>query len=115
MHRVRPLLHPHPEEISLQGILYALADPERLALFGRICRSNDIPVSCTGCAPADMPRSSLSRHMQILREAGLVASERRGSELVNLPRTSEIEARYPGLLAPILAAGAATPGPEHAR
>lgn len=101
---MRPFLHPRSDEISLQGVLHALADPERLALFRRICVSEAGPVSCIGCAPTDMPKSSLSRHVQVLREAGLVRSERRGSEVMNLSRANEVETRFPGLLDPILAA-----------
>ena len=105
---MRPFLHPRPEEITLQGVLHALTDPERLALFGRIARNDAAPVSCVRCAPCDMPKSSLSRHMQILREAGLVRSERRGSTVVNLSRAGEVDLRFPGLLACILAAGDTT-------
>ena len=102
---MRPFLHPRPEEITLQGVLHALTDPERLALFGRIAGHDAAPVSCIRCAPCDMPKSSLSRHMQILREAGLVRSERRGSTVVNLSRAADVETRFPGLLGCILAAG----------
>ena len=101
---MRPFVHPRPEEISLQGVLHALADPERLALFRRISSSEAGPVSCIRCAPTDMPKSSLSRHVQILREAGLVRSERRGSEVVNLSRAREVGMRFPSLLDSILAA-----------
>lgn len=103
---MRPFLHPRPEEFSLQGVLHALSDPERLALFRRIGSSGARPMSCIRCAPSAMPKSSLSRHVQILREAGLVRSERRGSEVVNLSRANEVDTRFPGLLDPILAAHA---------
>jgi DNA-binding transcriptional ArsR family regulator len=101
---MRPFLHPRGEEISLQGVLHALADPVRLDLFRTLCRGQNAPVSCIKCAPAAMPKSSLSRHFQILREAGLVRSERRGAEVVNLARTAEVDARFPGLLSAILSA-----------
>jgi len=51
-----------------------------------------------------MPRSSLSRHVQILREAGLIRSARRGAEMVNIARNDEIDTRFPGLLTAILSA-----------
>ena len=101
---MRPLTHPRAEEISLQGLLHALADPDRLALFRTVCRDQAAGVSCIGCAPAAMPKSSLSRHFQILREAGLIRSQRRGSEIVNVSRGPEVDARFPGLLAAILSA-----------
>lgn len=111
---MRPFLHPRPDEISLQAVLNALADPDRLALFRRICRNEAAPVSCVRCAPSDMPKSSLSRHLQILRESGLVLSERRGSEVVNSGRAPELEMRFPGLLPAIMAASdpGAPVGPE---
>lgn len=108
---MRPLTHPRAEEISLQGLLHALADPVRLDLFRALCRGSVAPVSCIGCAPASMPKSSLSRHVQILREAGLIRSQRRGSELVNVTRSDEIDGRFPGLLGAILSA-AAHPRPD---
>ncbi len=109
---MRPLVHPRPDEISLQGLLHALADPIRLELFRTLCRGPAAPVSCIRCAPSDMPKSSVSRHFQILREAGLIRSERRGAELVNLARTGEVEARFPGLLAAILSAADRVPSTE---
>ena len=101
---MRPLVHPRAEEISLQGLLHALADPVRLGLFRTLRRDQATPVSCIRCAPCDMPKSSLSRHFHILREAGLIRSERRGAELVNVARDEEVEARFPGLLTAILSA-----------
>lgn len=101
---MRPFLHPRTEEISLQGLLHALADPVRLDLFRTLCRAEAAPVSCVKCAPVPMPKSSLSRHFQILREAGLVRSERRGAAVVSVARHAEIDMRFPGLLAAILSA-----------
>jgi len=39
-----------------------------------------------------------------LRESGLIASERRGVDLICCVRAAELETRFPGLLASILAA-----------
>ena len=97
-------MHPRVEEITLQGVLHALADPVRLDLLRTLCRGQAAPASCIRCAPCDMPKSSISRHFQILREAGLIRSERRGAMLVNVARDREIEARFPGLLTAILSA-----------
>ena len=51
-----------------------------------------------------MPKSTCSQHFQILRESGVVFSERRGVELINHLRRDDLEARFPGLLASVLAA-----------
>lgn len=98
---MRPLIHPAAEDITLQGVLHALADPARLEMFRRIAAHSQ-GVSCTASAPLDMPRSTRTFHTQVLREAGLVRSERRGTEVTNVARLDEVEARFPGLLAAIL-------------
>jgi DNA-binding transcriptional ArsR family regulator len=101
---MRPFFHPSREEITLQGVLHALADPVRLGIFRRLAEPAGGPASCIRSAPAEMPRSTLSHHFQILREAGLVRSEKRGAEAVNTARLEDIEARFPGLLSAILGA-----------
>ena len=45
-----------------------------------------------------IPKSSLSQHFKVLREAGLIRSERQGVEMRNTARCAEIEGRFPGLL-----------------
>lgn len=100
---MRPLIHPPIAEVSLQGVLHALADPARLEMFKRM-QVQTCPTRCAALAPEGMAKSTQSFHFQVLREAGLIRSERRGAELVNTPRTQELEARFPGLIAAILQA-----------
>src|SRR6266403_862505 len=97
---MRPLFHPSIEEITVEAILHALADPVRVALYAKIVASA-CPRSCSslmGIGEKAVPKSTLSQHFNVLREAGLIHSERRGAE---------IERRFPGLLPAILAAHAA--------
>ncbi len=110
LRRMRPLLHPPLEAITLHGVLHALADPARLELFRRLCVGQAEAVSCVRCAPPAMPKSSLSRHFQVLREAGLVRSQRHGAEMVNMSRRPELDQHFPNLLAAILAAAPEHPG-----
>lgn len=51
-----------------------------------------------------MPKSTCSQHYRILREAGVIYSERRGVELTSRVRRKELESRFPGLLDAILKA-----------
>ena len=51
-----------------------------------------------------IPKSTLSQHLRILREAGLIHGERHGVEMRNVSRCAEIEVRYPGLLPSIVGA-----------
>lgn len=99
----RPLLHPSVDDLKLENVLYALADPVRLEIVRRLV-AGDCPLNCSASAPTHLAKSTLSHHFQILREAGLVRSERRGTEVVNVPRTDEIETRFPGVVSAILKA-----------
>jgi len=44
----------------------------------------------------------LSQHFKVLRDAGLIRSERVGVEMRNTSRCTEIETRFPGLVAAIV-------------
>src|SRR5260370_1289822 len=107
---MRPLFHPSIEEITVEGILHALADPVRVALYAEIVASA-CPRSCSSfldiISEKAVPKSTLSQHSKVLREAGLIHSERRGVEMQNSSRCAEIERRFSGLLPAILAAHAA--------
>ncbi len=48
------------------------------------------------------PKLSLSQHFKVLRDAGLIRSERQGVEMRNVSRCAEVNARFPGLIAAIL-------------
>jgi DNA-binding transcriptional ArsR family regulator len=49
-----------------------------------------------------IPKSTLSQHFRVLREAGLIRGERHGVEMHNISRCAEIEERFPGLLRAIV-------------
>lgn len=103
---MRPLVHPSIEDVSVEAILHALADPVRLAIYARIIGSQSSR-SCsalmTGTA-VDVPKSTLSQHFKVLREAGLIRSERLGVEMQNSSRCAEVEARFPGLVPAVMSA-----------
>jgi DNA-binding transcriptional ArsR family regulator len=105
---MRPLFHPPIEEITVEAILHALADPVRVALYAEIVASAR-PQNCSsflGNSEKAVPKSTLSQHFNVLREAGLIHSERRGVEMKNSSRCAEIERRFPGMIPAILAAHA---------
>ena len=102
----RPLSHPSIESVSVAGILHALADPMRLGIINELLKSQ-CGMNCTettGKLKSTLPKSTCSQHYRILREAGLIVSERKGVELSSRVRTQELEARFPGLLQSILKA-----------
>lgn len=103
---MRPLFHPPIEDVTVEGILYALSDPVRGAIFYDLATSA-CPYNCSNflnVTEKKIPKSTLSHHFKALREAGLIRAERRGVEMHNTSRCPEIETRFPGLLAAILKA-----------
>lgn len=102
---MRPFAHPPISDVTLTGVLYALTDPVRREMVRALQRGC---ANCAGAAPKGLAKSTQSFHYRVLRDAGLIRSERRGAEVVNSLRAAELEAKFPGLLAAILAAEAPT-------
>lgn len=95
-------VHPSREDITLAGVLAALADPMRLRIVKSLLARNDC-MSCTEAAPCPtMAKSTLSNHFRILREAGLIETSKKGVEHRNIVREADINARFPRLLKTIV-------------
>lgn len=105
---MRPLFHPSIEDVRLEAILHALSDPVRVAIFAEIAGAGCALNCATFSSVNDrqIPKSSLSQHFKVLRDSGLIRSERQGVEMRNTSRCAEIDARFPGLIAAIIQAHA---------
>lgn len=97
---MRPYKHPDISELALERVLYALSDSIRLDIVRHLAR-----VEAATCGELDggRPKSTVSHHFKVLRESGLVFTENSGTVHMNRLRQSEIDSRFPGLLAAILA------------
>jgi DNA-binding transcriptional ArsR family regulator len=114
---MRPIFHPSIEEITVEGILHALSDPVRVAIYADIV-SQECSQNCsTFLTVSDkaIPKSTLSQHFRELREAGLIRGERRGVEVHNTSRCVELEQRFPGLIRAIVNAHAIQSGGKEQR
>jgi ArsR family transcriptional regulator len=58
-------------------LLAALADPTRLAIVRELAASNET-CACDFTSCCDVGQPTVSHHLRVLREAGVVTSERRG-------------------------------------
>ena len=95
-------VHPQRDDITLAGVLAALADPLRLRIVKNLLERKDC-MSCTEAAPCpDIAKSTLSNHFRVLREAGLIQTSKKGVEHRNVVREADINARFPKLLKTIL-------------
>lgn len=103
---MRSLFHPAMDDVRLEAILHALSDPVRVSIFAEISCKGSVQTCSAFASVGDrvIPKSSLSQHFKVLREAGLIHSERHGVEMCNATRFAEVEERFPGLLPAILEA-----------
>ncbi len=97
---MRLLYHPHKNELSLAGVLYALGDPVRLEIVKQLAAKGEL--SCCAVLSVPVAKSTLSHHFKVLREAGVVHSRKEGTQHLNSLRREDLDDRFPGLLTVVL-------------
>ncbi|HEV7206070.1 MAG TPA: helix-turn-helix domain-containing protein [Jatrophihabitans sp.] len=94
--------HPDLAGIELTTVLFALSDPARLDLVRQLAAKGPQTVAQCHTVDPDVPKSTFSHHLKTLRESGLIRNEPAGRQRTITLRRDELEARFPGLLAPLL-------------
>jgi ArsR family transcriptional regulator len=76
----RPDVEPLPEQArdELAARFRALADPTRVAIVNRLAAAPEVCV-CDLTEAFDVSQPTISHHLRILREAGIVNVDRRGT------------------------------------
>ena len=97
-----PIVMPARDEITVEAVLRALADPVRLAIVRQLAASGT-EVSC-GALAVPVTKSTLTHHLSILRQAGVVIGRQEGTTRFNSLRRKDLDALFPGLLDGVLAA-----------
>ncbi|MER5448733.1 ArsR/SmtB family transcription factor [Streptomyces sp. NPDC059690] len=89
------LYHPDRRDISLDKVLHALSDPIRRDI-ARVMHAE----GSRSCGQLDYPiaKSTLSHHLKVLRESGVMHTEVRGTTRIITLRRDDLDARFPGLL-----------------
>jgi ArsR family transcriptional regulator len=101
-----PLSAAEAGEISV--LLKAIADPARLRLVSLIaCHEGGEACVCELTGAFDLTAPTISHHLRVLREAGLIGAERRGT-WVYYRTNREVLARLAAVLGPGAAAMAAS-------
>jgi DNA-binding transcriptional ArsR family regulator len=97
------LHHPAREEIAIGAVLHALSDPVRLRIVAGLAEADAQP-----CGGFDLPvsKSTCTHHFKVLRDAGVIRQHQAGTARLNTLRRDDLDARFPGLLATVLAAAA---------
>jgi len=71
-----PLSEPERDQLAVR--FKALADPTRVAIVNYLSAADEVCV-CNLTGSFDLSQPTISHHLKILREAGLVESSRRGT------------------------------------
>lgn len=95
----RGFIHPSARDFTIDGVLYALSDPIRRNIVATLY--NREGMSCSKACEQRSP-STISFHHKILRECGLIRSEKIGVEVINTLRLDELNKRFPGLIDTII-------------
>jgi ArsR family transcriptional regulator len=66
------------EAEALAARFKALADPTRVAIVNRLAAADEVCV-CDFVAALELAQPTVSHHLKVLRDAGLVESSRRGT------------------------------------
>jgi DNA-binding transcriptional ArsR family regulator len=97
--------YPEREDISIYGILAALADPTRLGIVRAIAERDE-------CCPFDFleitSKQNLTHHFKVLRDAGLISARYEGRQKFVSLRRDVIDDMFPGLLDGLLNAVSAS-------
>lgn len=103
------LPQPDLDEVDIQTVLAALADPVRLRIVRELDRVRE-----STCTALDVPVkvSTVSHHLGVLRECGVVSTRVDGNARPSRLRHDDLERRFPGLLRAIVGA---TPARETVR
>tara|TARA_R110002020_G_scaffold37271_3_gene112689 strand:+ start:484 stop:816 length:333 start_codon:yes stop_codon:yes gene_type:complete len=68
-----------PRSIEPATVFAALGDPTRLALVRKLCDGQSRSIA-TLAADTELTRQAVTKHLAVMEDAGLVASERVGRE-----------------------------------
>ncbi len=101
---MKPLAHPHIDDVTVEGILHAFSNPVRIQIYAALAAA-ECPQYCSAYLNIKgkiLPKSTLSQHFAVLRESGLIRSERLGNELHNETRCEELEEKFGGMVEGIL-------------
>ena len=87
--------HPNIKQVALETVMQALSDPCRVAIVRTLL--NQPELACNEL-PVDVAKATLSHHMDVLRESGLIATRVVGAKCLTSVRKADVEKQFPGVL-----------------
>jgi DNA-binding transcriptional ArsR family regulator len=91
------IAHPSVEAFDLATIMRTVGDPVRLEIV-RLLADNQEHLCGELSQALQIPASTGSYHLKLLREAGLTRTRAEGTQRLISLRAADLEARFPGLV-----------------
>jgi DNA-binding transcriptional ArsR family regulator len=88
-------IHPDLKNITLAQVMQALSDPCRITIMQALIHDQEL--ACNEL-PTQVSKATLSHHIAVLREAGLITTRVQGTKCLNSIRTEAFQDYFPGLL-----------------
>ncbi|MEV5206477.1 metalloregulator ArsR/SmtB family transcription factor [Micromonospora sp. NPDC053740] len=94
------VIEPAIETVTIDVVLSALADPVRLTLVRALVAAGDWTCGSDVLKEAGVTigKSTVSHHIKVLRDAGLIRTRVDGIRRLVTLRYDDVEQRFPGLL-----------------
>ncbi|MCC3766904.1 helix-turn-helix transcriptional regulator [Streptomyces sp. UNOC14_S4] len=96
---MRRYFHPDIADIDLPAVLFALSDATRLGIAVALADGSERTAGELG---GGIAKSTMTHHLKILREAGMLFVRSEGTRCYNSLRLEELQSRFPGLLEQLL-------------
>jgi DNA-binding transcriptional ArsR family regulator len=87
--------HPKLKKIPFAQVMQALSDPCRISIMQALIESKEL--ACNEL-PSELAKATLSHHVCVLRDAGLINTRIEGTKCINSVRHEAFEDFFPGLL-----------------
>jgi DNA-binding transcriptional ArsR family regulator len=111
---VSEVIEPSIESVTIDVVLRALADPVRLTFVRALDAIGDWTCGSDVLKAAGITigKSTLSHHLKVLRDAGLIRTRVHGTRRLVTLRHDELKRRFPGLLEMLREPTRTTPAPR---
>jgi len=94
---VKNYSHPAINEVPLHAVMQAMSDPCRIAIVHDLLQAKGRALACNE-VQLDISKATRSHHFEVLRAAGIIFTEMKGTKCMTSLRQAELNRRFPGLL-----------------
>jgi DNA-binding transcriptional ArsR family regulator len=98
--------HPAAADIRIESLLFALADPTRLAIVSQLDACDE---RTCGAFEIQVSKATAAQHFRVLRDAGVIRTRIEGKRRFLSLRRRELDQRFPGLMRAVLLGASSKP------